>query len=101
MSLRKRQKVSENKSVSGPIIDGNQSSSNNHNKLDHETATIPSVIILDGESLTIEQLMSLENEQSSVRLSDASWKRIDQARAVVDKIVNNNERVYGMIVFLC
>jgi len=55
------------------------------------------VVILDGEGLTVEQLMSLEQENVKVDLSQEAWDRVKSGRQVVDDILKDpNQKVYGI-----
>lgn len=53
-------------------------------------------ITLDGVSLTTDALLSCSRSDSSVRLSAEAISRISDARAIVDKVLESNEIVYGI-----
>ena len=53
-------------------------------------------IILDGNSLTIEQVVSITNYNTKVRLSDSSISSIKKSRGLVEDIVSSGEVVYGI-----
>ncbi|MAD56180.1 MAG: histidine ammonia-lyase [Euryarchaeota archaeon] len=53
-------------------------------------------IILDGDSLTIEQVISVSNFNTKVRLSETSISAIIDSRNLVDDIVSSGEVVYGI-----
>lgn len=58
-------------------------------------ATEAATIVLDGNSLTIEGLMSI-GPDTQLSLSDESWHAVRESRAVVDKIVKEGRTVYGI-----
>tara|TARA_B100000965_G_scaffold57491_1_gene43739 strand:- start:76 stop:1611 length:1536 start_codon:yes stop_codon:yes gene_type:complete len=53
-------------------------------------------IILDGNSLTIEQIVSISNYNTKVRLSESSISSIKKSRGLVEDIVSSGEVVYGI-----
>ena len=53
-------------------------------------------IVLDGSSLTIEQVVSISNFETKVRLSDFSKSSINKSRKLVEEIVSSGEVVYGI-----
>ena len=53
-------------------------------------------IVLDGSSLTIEQVVSISNFDTKVRLSDLSKSSINKSRKLVEEIVSSGEVVYGI-----
>ena len=60
--------------------------------MDHSLAPV----VLDGESLTIEKVVSVARYNAQVRLSESCYEAIDRARALVDRIVSEDRRVYGI-----
>ena len=54
------------------------------------------LIILDGNSLTIEELTSIKQIDTKVELSVASVKAINQSRKLVEEIVSSGDIVYGI-----
>jgi len=54
------------------------------------------VVFLDGETLSIDQLMLLEREDVIVDLPEAAWKRVSEGRQVVEDILKSNKIVYGI-----
>jgi len=54
------------------------------------------MILLDGSSLTIEQLLAIADRREAVALSDAARARVLAARAVVDAHARRDEPVYGI-----
>ena len=54
------------------------------------------LIILDGNSLTIEELISIKQINTKVELSVASVKAINQSRKLVEEIVSSGDIVYGI-----
>ena len=53
-------------------------------------------VILDGESLTIEKVVSVARYNTPVRLSEGCYTAIDRARALVEKILREDRQVYGI-----
>ncbi len=54
------------------------------------------MIVLDGSSLTIEQLVAIADEGETVALSDAARDRVRAARVVVDRRARGDEPAYGI-----
>ena len=53
-------------------------------------------IVLDGNSLTIEEVVSISNSDTKVRLSKSSIKSISESRNMVEEIISSEEVVYGI-----
>ena len=53
-------------------------------------------IVLDGNSLTIEEVISISNFDTKVRLSKSSIKSISESRNMVEEIISSGEVVYGI-----
>ncbi len=51
---------------------------------------------LDGESLTLEQLFKILDDRDSVQLSDVAIDKIQQSRAVIEKIIREKKTIYGV-----
>lgn len=54
------------------------------------------IIYIDGENLTLEELLSVSRNESIVKLSEAAKTEINKSRKIVDNIVENNKTVYGV-----
>ena len=54
------------------------------------------LIVLDGNSLTLEELVSIKNISTKVMLSDESINAINMSRKLVEEIVSSGEVVYGI-----
>lgn len=54
------------------------------------------MILLDGRNLTLEQLASIAGDVQPIRLDPAAARRVDAARAVVDRRAGGGEAVYGI-----
>jgi histidine ammonia-lyase len=54
------------------------------------------MIILDGSSLTIEQLLAIADRDEPVALSDAARDRVRASRAVVERRAQGDEPAYGI-----
>ena len=53
-------------------------------------------VIVDGESLTIEKVVAVARYDAPVKLSESCYEAIDRARALVEKILREDRRVYGI-----
>ena len=53
-------------------------------------------ILIDGHSLTLEQFIDITRNYRKVELSQEAVARVNKARALVDKYVNENKIVYGL-----
>jgi histidine ammonia-lyase len=54
------------------------------------------MILLDGDSLTLDELVAIADHGAPVGLSDAAARRVDAARAVVDRQALGDAPVYGI-----
>jgi len=54
------------------------------------------MVILDGSSLTIEQLIAIADRGERVSLSDAARVRVQASRVVVDRRAAGDEPAYGI-----
>jgi histidine ammonia-lyase len=54
------------------------------------------MILLDGHSLTIDQLIAIADDHAVVGISDDAAVRVDAARAVVDRQAAGDQAVYGI-----
>lgn len=52
-------------------------------------------LYLDGETLTIEDIKSFLQQQSKIEIIDDALERVKKSRAVVERIIENEETVYG------
>ncbi len=53
-------------------------------------------LYLDGETLTIEDIKSFLQQQSKIEIIDDALERVKKSRAVVERIIENEETVYGI-----
>jgi histidine ammonia-lyase len=53
-------------------------------------------IILDGEHFQLEELVDIARNGKGIAISTSSESRIKKARILVDRWVNNGERIYGV-----
>jgi len=53
-------------------------------------------IVLDGHSLTIEQLVEIADRAAPVAIASDAAARVDRARAVVDRAASGTDAVYGI-----
>lgn len=53
-------------------------------------------ILLDADGLSIEELVAVARENAEVRFSDSAQARIKAARALVDRWVREERRIYGV-----
>jgi len=54
------------------------------------------MIALDGNSLTVEQLVAVADRSEPVELADGARRRVERARAVVDAAASGEAAVYGV-----
>jgi len=54
------------------------------------------IIILDGESLSLEDLVNVSRHGYKVALSESAVKKVEKSRKIVEEIVENNRVVYGV-----
>src|SRR5919201_5534033 len=54
------------------------------------------MVLLDGGSLTLEQLLAIADRNEPVTLSDAARARVAASRAVVDRRARGDEPAYGI-----
>ena len=57
---------------------------------------MPASLILDGHSLTPKDLLSLSHGTRRIEISDSALKEVRKSRAVIDRIVESGEVVYGV-----
>ena len=53
-------------------------------------------VIVDGDSLTIEQIVAVARNRARVELSSECIKKIEKCRKFVDELVDKGEAVYGL-----
>ena len=53
-------------------------------------------IILDGESLTIEDVVAVARENAKVEIPDYVKERVKSSRRVLEEILNSETAVYGV-----
>jgi len=53
-------------------------------------------VVLDGQSLTIQDLIDITRSGKSVVLSEEGKKRIQKARSIIEEKLANNEVIYGV-----
>lgn len=63
--------------------------------MNHPAESI-SHVVLDGETLSIEQVAAVARFGAAVSLSPGTYHRIDASRALVDRIVKDGRTVYGI-----
>jgi histidine ammonia-lyase len=54
------------------------------------------MILLDGNSLTLEHLVAIAHDRAEVGLADSAQARVRAARAVVDRVAHGDRAVYGV-----
>src|SRR5687767_10615534 len=54
------------------------------------------MILLDGHSLTLDQLLAIAHDHAQVAISAGARARVDAARAVVDEFAERDEPTYGI-----
>jgi len=53
-------------------------------------------VVLDGESLTIEDLVKIARDNERIEVSPKGWDRIKKSRNVVEKLIKKREKLYGV-----
>ncbi|MCW5849941.1 MAG: histidine ammonia-lyase [Anaerolineae bacterium] len=53
-------------------------------------------ILLNGENLSIEDIVAIAREQEHVELTDAAWAGVERSRAAVDALLDSGAVVYGI-----
>tara|TARA_B100000686_G_scaffold115465_1_gene122839 strand:+ start:10598 stop:12139 length:1542 start_codon:yes stop_codon:yes gene_type:complete len=53
-------------------------------------------VILDGETLTIERLVDVARDNKSVKITEKSWKRIEECRKMLQNKIDEHEIMYGI-----
>jgi len=53
-------------------------------------------VVLDGESLTIEDLVKIARDNEKIEVSPEAWERIKKCRKVVERLVERREKLYGI-----
>jgi histidine ammonia-lyase len=61
-----------------------------------ENVMNPVVISLDGERLTIEQVVSIAREHAVVQVSEEAVKKVGRSREMVERMVREQKVVYGI-----
>ncbi|KAL6078654.1 Histidine ammonia-lyase [Balamuthia mandrillaris] len=56
----------------------------------------PVLLLLDGETLTIEQLLAASTGKLKLGLTEEAWQKVDQGRKVVDNVLASGKTVYGI-----
>eukprot|EP01096_Ripella_sp_DP13-Kostka_P005405 TRINITY_DN1843_c0_g1_i1.p1 TRINITY_DN1843_c0_g1~~TRINITY_DN1843_c0_g1_i1.p1 ORF type:complete len:529 (+),score=216.08 TRINITY_DN1843_c0_g1_i1:110-1696(+) len=54
------------------------------------------VLQLDGETLTLAEMMIIHDDLCTLEVTEEAWTRIREGRAVVDRIIESGEVVYGI-----
>ncbi len=53
-------------------------------------------VVLDGKSLTIEKLVKVARDNEKIEVSPEAWKKIENCRKVVEKLIERKEKLYGV-----
>jgi histidine ammonia-lyase len=53
-------------------------------------------IVLDGETLTIKDVVAVARQDAPVTLSEASKRKVTESRAVLERLVKDKKRIYGV-----
>src|SRR3989454_952242 len=61
-----------------------------------QTNDLPSHITIDGQALTSVQILAVARHNATVSLSSESISRIQAARAVIDALIAQDQKVYGV-----
>ena len=53
-------------------------------------------VVLDGHSLKLEEVVAVARYRARVRLGEKSRSRVIRSRAIVDRLVGDRAKVYGL-----
>ena len=53
-------------------------------------------VVLDGKTLSTLEVLMVAKSQASVEIANESWIGIEHSRAVVERILSDDETVYGI-----
>lgn len=56
----------------------------------------PTPLTIDGSSLALEDVRRVARREVSVQVSDPAWKRVQAARAFVDRVAEGDQPTYGI-----
>jgi histidine ammonia-lyase len=59
-------------------------------------AALKGTAVLDGHSLTLEQLSQLATGRAKITIAESSWNQIHQARAIVERLCNSDTPYFGI-----
>ena len=59
-------------------------------------ATLPDRVRLDGESLTVEDVVAVAREDAPVEIADAAREAVRTSRGRVEDVLDSDEAVYGI-----
>ena len=57
---------------------------------------MPAAVVIDGQSLSLDDVVAVARERAPVELSPAARSRMGHANAIVTKIVESGAAVYGV-----
>src|SRR5215208_8538717 len=67
-----------------------------HGDVHNCSILLESMILIDGESLALDELMAIADDLAPIALAPAAAARVDAARAVVDRKAAGTDAVYGI-----
>jgi histidine ammonia-lyase len=53
-------------------------------------------VLLDGASLTLEQLVRVARQRTRVAVAESARRRVDRCRAMVELLLDRGQKVYGL-----
>ena len=53
-------------------------------------------VVIDGESLTIDNLVNVARNKAKISVPDSSWSKIDSCRKMLEKKIDRHEIMYGI-----
>src|SRR5713226_3454414 len=65
-------------------------------KADKESCMSPTRILIDGETLKLEEIARVARAEATIELSPAAVERVEASRALVERVAAGNEPVYGI-----
>jgi histidine ammonia-lyase len=61
-----------------------------------DIARMPTVVVLDGQSLTLDDVVAVAIDRAPVELAPAALERMGRANAIVDRLVRSGAVAYGV-----
>ena len=53
-------------------------------------------VVIDGETLTIDNVVEVARNKANISVSSNSWKKINSCRSMLEEKISNHEIMYGI-----